>query len=252
MEWVVGILIDLILVGIIALCVKKGAKDGFAKTLVGFFAFAIAIVLAGVLCAPAANLVYDKALKTPIEETVYGAVTENFVGGELSGTADEITQFINEGIDKLPALIKDLTGIEEKKDAVLATVNELKSADVREITDEIVAKYVGPVIIRILSIFVFIILFVVLLIVCKLLSKGLKLVNKLPLIGKLNAFLGGVLGVLQGAIIALIVAWVLVAVTSDGGSLFGFIKAEVIESSLLLKTVATYNPLNTILSKLSF
>ncbi|MBQ8868108.1 MAG: CvpA family protein [Oscillospiraceae bacterium] len=252
MEWVIGILVDLIIVGIIVLCVRKGSKDGFAKTLVGFFAFAIAIVLAGVLCAPAANLVYDKGLREPIENTVYGTVAENFVGGELVGTADQISQFITEGIDKLPSLIKDLTGIEEKKDAVLATVNELKSADIKEITDEIVAKYVAPVIIRILSIFVFIILFVVLLLVCKLLSKGLKLVNKLPLIGKLNAFLGGVLGLLQGAIVALVISWVLVAVTSDGGSLFGIISAETIESSLILKTVSTYNPLNTILSKLTF
>lgn len=252
MEWVIGILIDLVLIGIVLLCIRKGSKDGFAKTLVGFFAFAIAIILAGVLCAPTANLVYDKALREPIENTVYSTVEENFVGGDLTGTADQISQFINEGIDKLPSLIKDLTGIEDKKDAVLATVNELKTANIREITDEIVAKYVGPVIIRILSIFVFIILFVVLLIVCKLLSKGLKLVNKLPLIGKLNALLGGVLGLLQGVIIALIISWVMVAVTSDGGSLLGIIKAETIQSSLVLKTISTYNPLNAILSMLTF
>lgn len=252
MNWVVGIIIDLLLVGILVLCIRKGAKDGFAKTLVGFFAFAIAIVLAGVLCAPVANIVYDKGLREPVENTVYGTVSENFVGGELVGTADQITQFINEGIDKLPSLIKELTGIEDKKDAVLATVGELKSADIKQVTDEIVAKYIGPVIIRILSIFVFIILFVLLLILCKLLSKGLKLVNKLPLIGRLNSLLGGVLGVLQGVIIALIVSWVVVAITNDGGSLFGIIKAETIESSLILKTVATYNPLNLILSKLTF
>ncbi len=252
MEWVIGILIDLIIVGIVVICARKGAKNGFAKTLVGFFAFAVAIVLAGVLCAPAANLVYDKGLREPIENTVYSTVEENFVGGELVGTTEQISQFVDEGISKLPSFIKRLTGIEDKKDAVLETVNELKSAEIKEITDEIVAKYVGPVVIRILSIFVFIILFVVLLLICKLLSKGLKLVNKLPLIGKLNALLGGVLGLLQGAIIVLIISWVLVAITSDGGSFLGIISAETIGSSLVLKTVSTYNPLNLILSKLTF
>ena len=81
MKWVIGILIDLIIVGIIVLCTKKGSKDGFAKTLVGFFAFVIAIVMAGVLCAPVANLAYDKALKAPIEDAVYTAVSENLDGG---------------------------------------------------------------------------------------------------------------------------------------------------------------------------
>ncbi len=252
MNWVIGILIDLIIIGIIVLCIRKGAKDGFAKTLVGFFAFAIAIILAGVLCAPVANLVYDKAVKAPVEDAVYSAVSENLVGGELTGTAEQISSVVDNAIEKLPAFIKGITGIEEKKDAVIESVNQLKSADIKEITDNIVLKYIAPVVIRILSILVFIVLFVVLLFACKLLSKCLKLVNKLPLIGKLNAFLGGILGVLQGAIIALAVCWILVAVTNDGGSLFKIVTAETIESSLILKTVATYNPLNLILSKLAF
>ena len=103
-----------------------------------------------------------------------------------------------------------------------------------------------------LSAFLLLIFHGLLLFACKLLSKALKLVNKLPLIGKLNEFLGGVLGVLQGVVIALAVCWVLVAVTNDGGSLFKIITAETIEHSLILKTFATYNPLNLILSKLSF
>ncbi len=252
MNWVVGIILDLIIVGIIVLCARKGAKDGFAKTLVGFFAFAIALILAGVLCAPAANLVYDKAVREPVENAVYNAVSENFAGGEISATAEQVSTLIEEAIDKLPAFIKGVTGIEDKKDAVIESVNELKTADIREITDNIVGKYIAPVVIRVLSVIVFIILFVVLLFVCKLLSKCLKLVNKLPLIGKLNSLLGGILGVLQGALIALAVCWVLVAVTNDGGSLFKIVTAETIESSLVLKTVAAHNPLNLILSKLSF
>ena len=248
MNWVIGILIDLIIVGIIVLFIRKGSKDGFAKTLVGFFAFAIAIILAGVLSAPVANLVYDKAVKGSVEN----AVSENLVGDSLSGTAEEISNVIDSTIEKLPAFIKGITGIEEKKEAVLQSVNELELADVKEITDNIVLKYIAPVVIKILSVLAFVVLFVALLFVCKLLSKCLKLVNKLPLIGKVNAFLGGVLGVLQGAVIALAVCWIVTAVTNDGGSLFKIVTAETIESSLILKTVATYNPLNLILSKLSF
>ena len=251
MKWVIGILIDLIIVGIIVLCIKKGSKDGFAKTLVGFFAFVIAIVMAGVLCAPVANLAYDKALKAPIEDAVYTAVSENLDGG-ITATAEEISAVIDSTVEKLPAFVKGVTEIEDKKDAVLQSVNELKTADAEEITNNIVSNYLAPIVIKVISALVFVVLFVVLLFACKLLSKALKLVNKLPLIGKLNEFLGGVLGVLQGVVIALAVCWVLVAVTNDGGSLFKIITAETIEHSLILKTFATYNPLNLILSKLSF
>ena len=251
MEWVIGIIIDLIILGIVILCIRKGAKDGFAKTLVGFFSFAIAVVLAGVLCNPVANLVYDKALKTPVENAVYNVVEENLGQNEISSTAQEISQFVNDSVDKLPALIKEITGIEDKKEAVLQTVNTLGAVDIKEVTDNIVEKHVTPAMIRVVSIFVFIILFVVLLLACKLISKGLKLVNKLPLIGKLNEFLGGVLGLLKGVIIALIISLALVAFTRDGGSVFGIINADVITSSLVLKTISTYNPLNMILSKIT-
>ena len=252
MGWVIGIIIDLIIVGIIFLCARKGAKDGFAKTLVGFFAFAIAIVLAGILSAPVANLVYDKAVREPVETTVYNAVSENLAGDTISGTTEQISSFVNDAVDKLPSFIKGVTGIEDKKESVLQSVTELNSVDVRQITDDIVLKYVAPVVIKILSVLAFVALFVVLIFVCKLLSKGLKLVNKLPLIGRLNAFLGGVLGLLKGAVIALIVCWVLVTFTNDGGSILKIITAETIESSLVLKTISTYNPLNLILAKLSF
>ena len=251
MKWVIGILIDLIIVGIIILSTRKGSKDGFAKTLVGFLAFAIAVVMAGALCAPVANLVYDKAVKTTVENTVYNAVSEN-IGTSLSATADEISNTVDTTIEKLPAFIRGITEIEEKRDDVINSINQLKKADAKEITDNIVLNYIAPIAIKVLSALVFIVLFVVLFFACKLLSKCLKLVNKLPLIGKLNEFLGGVLGVLQGAVIAIALCWVLVAVTSDGGSLFKIITAETIESSIILKAFATYNPLNFILSKLSF
>ena len=251
MKWVIGILIDLIIVGIIILSTRKGSKDGFAKTLVGFLAFAIAVVMAGALCAPVANLVYDKAVKTTVENTVYSVVSEN-IGTSLSATADEISNTVDTTIEKLPAFIRGITEIEEKRDDVINSINQLKKADTKEITDNIVLNYIAPVAIKVLSALVFIVLFVVLFFACKLLSKCLKLVNKLPLIGKLNEFLGGVLGVLQGAVIAIALCWVLVAVTSDGGSLFKIITAETIESSIILKAFATYNPLNFILSKLSF
>lgn len=250
MNWVIGILIDAVLLAIVVLCFAKGKKDGFAKTLVSLFGFVIAIVAAGVLCAPAAKFVYSSAIKTPIENAVYNVVESNLSeGGAVKSSAQEIANAIENGVDSLPSFVTDIIGIESKKDEILKSVKDLANVDVRETTNAIIEDYVGPVVIKLVSVLVFIILFIAVWLLCKVAAKALRLVNKLPLIGKLNELLGGLVGIAKGLIVALIISWALVMIVDDGASLFGVIDAQTIDSSLILKTISTYNPLNLVLSK---
>lgn len=250
MEWVIGILLDLVLLAIVFLCYRKGAKDGFAKTLVSLLGFVIAIVAASVLCAPVSNFVYDNLVQKPIETTVYNIVEENLTNAEdtVAPQGDAILDAIDEGISKLPAFIRNLTDIENKKDQIVQKVNELVRADAQEISTEITATFIRPVVIKVLSVLVFIVLFFVVWIACKLLAKALKIINKIPLLGQVNALFGGLIGIVKGLIVALIISWVIVMIVGEGGSLFGVISSKTVESSLILKTISTYNPLNLIIA----
>jgi len=78
------------------------------------------------------------------------------------------------------------------------------------------------------SIFCFIFLFIILQIGFRFLSRGLKMVNRIPILGKLNALGGGGLGLLKG----LIFVFILVSVLS-------LVSVEVIENALTGSEVAT-------------
>jgi len=252
MNIVFGILIDVVLLLIVFLCYKKGAKDGFAKTLVSLLGFAIAIVLAGSLCAPVSEFVYEKAIQPSVETAVSDVVNANLNNeSSIVPTKQQISDTIDKTLEKLPAFIKDITGIEDKKDELMQTVSVHISANADEITQKICTVYIQPLVLKILSVIVFLLLFILIWLACKIIANALKIINKLPLLGKVNALLGGLIGVLRGVIFVLIVSWALVVIVKDGANLFGVISLETVESSIILKTIAQYNPLNLIISSLN-
>lgn len=66
-----SIIIDLIIVGIIALCVFFGYKKGLTKCVIKILSFIIAVVVAAILFKPVSNFVIDN---TQIDETIKAAV----------------------------------------------------------------------------------------------------------------------------------------------------------------------------------
>ena len=124
------------------------------------------------------------------------------------------------------------------------SIDEFKAQSVPEFSQKIADTAIKPAAVAVLSALSFIIVLLIAAIICAILAKSLKLVNKLPLLGSLNAFLGGLLGALKGIIIVLIVNWVLVLVVGDGGKLFSVITAETLNSSIIMKNLTAINPLN--------
>ncbi len=249
MNWVVGIVLDLILVAIVILACRKGRKDGFAKTVVGFLSFFIAIVLAGLLCKPVANLAYSGLVQKPVESTIETTIrkyTDEF--NESAPSAQQLLDGIEQALENAPEFLKDAFKLEEKRQELSDKIVEVYTTDITAFSREITETVVKPAVISAISAVAFVVLFIILSLVCALLAKSLKLVNKLPLLGGLNSFLGGVLGALKGLIIVVVLNWLLVALVGDSGNLFGVITPKTIESSLIMKNLAVINPLNIILN----
>ncbi len=251
MNWAIGILLDVILVAAVIICVAKGKKDGFAKTLVSFLSFFIALVLAGMLSAPLAEGAYTAV----IEKGVTAAVTETVEGVMQNEDGDtlNIQSLIEAGeaaIDKLPAFVKNTINSEDIKAQIEDKSQSLINVPSAEsIAKEIVDNIFKPAILSVLTALLFVIIFILALIICTILAKSLKLVNKIPLLGKVNEFLGGVIGLLKGVVIVFILNWALLMLVTKNGALFSVITAETLNSSLINKTLIEVNPINMIFSK---
>lgn len=248
MNWVVGIILDLILVAIVVISCRKGSKDGFAKTVVGFLGVFIALVLAGALCKPAANLVYTSFVQKPVETTIENTIT-NYTDGikESALSGQQVLEAVDKAIEDSPKFLKNALGLEEKKQELSEKIDEVYTADIGAFARSITEEVVKPPVISVVSVIAFVVLFLIASLVCTLVSKSLKLVNKIPLLGSLNSLLGGIIGALKGIIVVIILNWLLVALVGDSGNLFGVITAETIQSSLIMKNLAIVNPLNAVL-----
>lgn len=249
MDWVIGILLDVVLVVILLLCIRKGSKDGFAKTIVSFAGLFIAIILAATLSKPAADFAYTNFAQKPIETTIETAITSKTEGlKESAPSAQQLLEGVEGAIEKLPAFIKDALKTDQKQAEISDHIVALYTPDIAEFSKKAADTIVKPIVISILSVVVFFVLFFAVLIICAILSKALKIVNKLPLLGGINALFGGVLGALKGVVIVLIINFVIVSVTSSGADILGIITAKTVESSLIMKNLALVNPLNAVIS----
>ena len=247
MDWVIGIVLDLVLVAIVLLFCHKGKKDGFAKTLIGFLGFFIAIILAALLCKPIANFAYTSFAQKPVENAIETAIyaQANSIQ-EKAPSVDEILTGIEDALENAPEFLKNALALEEKREQLAAQINEIYTADITALSQNAAEIIVKPIIVMVLSGVVFILLFFILMLICSLLAKSLKLVNKIPLLGGVNALLGGLIGLLKGIIVVIIINWLLVLFVGDSGNLFGVITPQTIQSSLIMKNLAVINPLNLI------
>lgn len=249
MNWVIGILIDLVLVVIALLCIKKGSKDGFAKTIVSFAGIFIAIILAATASKPVANYVYTNFAKAPIESAIETSIeTQLDKATESSPSAQQFLEGIEGAIEKFPAFIKNALKTDDMQSQISDKIAQVYTANVSEFSQKITDTVVKPILIPVLSAAAFIIIFIVVFVICVILSKALKIVNKLPLLGSVNSLLGGIIGFLKGLVIVLIVNYIIVSVTSSGTDIFGIITSETVQSSLIMKNLASLNPLNSLLA----
>ncbi len=241
MNWAIGILLDLVLLAIVLLFFRRGKKDGFAKTVVSFFGFLIALVIAYSLCAPVTNRVYESFVRQPAQQAVETAI-RNRVGQTQSETAPDSNKLydaLEESVGHLPGFVQKKLAVSEKRTALTAQLGGMTNLDIKTASVKITETIIRPAAVAVLRVVVFFLLFIVMLLLCALLAKLLKFVNKIPLLGGVNAVLGGLIGVVKGLILVLIISWGVSLLCSDGGRIFGVITEETVNSSLILKFLAS-------------
>ena len=201
----VSIIYDALAFFIIINCIRKGAKNGFAKTAVQAIGYIFAIVAALVISRICASLIYTTAIQPMViekmESSIANAVdTESVINGLVSAVEGlpAISYFLFDFSTAAENLV-DSVGLDYA--AIAVSVEESVNRPVAEPILETVAFAVSLILLATGVSFV---------------ANGSKFVNDVPIIGKANSFFGGVFGIANGVLELCIGAFILDFVISAG------------------------------------
>lgn len=177
-----SIIIDLIILGIIGICIFLGYKRGLVKCIIKIASFIIAIVLAFVLYKPVSGLIIDNTeidenIKQAIINSVQKDVQEDGKVKEDSNLPQSIVDYINESVG---------SAVEETKNNIVETSATQISTIAIEVGTGILIFILARLILMIISI----------------LSK---FVTDLPIIKQVDKTGGIIYGILKAALIIFII-----------------------------------------------
>lgn len=201
-----GIIIDIIILGILALTIFLGYKRGLVKVIFKMFAFLVALIITIVLYKPVTNVVINN---TELDEKISSIIIEN-------GTVKKEETSENKTIDSY---------IEETK-------NNLQN--------DIVNSAAGTVAINLVSIIVVIALFIVARIALILVGFLADSLAELPIVKQFNEVGGIAYGILQGIITIIVILTItyFIFTTTQNSSI-----TNIIDSSYITKFIYYNNPI---------
>lgn len=224
-----NIIIDLALIGILALCILGGYRKGLILGISGILALVVAFYGAN-LIAETFSSEFSSMIEPMISSAVGGAVDESReeLPPDESGGEQEVYQVSYNSLKKLGVL--EITAkklAEDLKGELREAGNTLKAAIVHKLSDTI--AYVA----------LLIIVFVLIIIIFKLLANALNLAFKLPGLNLINGIGGAVLGFAKGILLLFIVSW--------AAGFLGFIIPEtVVSKTVVLKWLMSNNPISAL------
>ena len=228
-------IVDAIIIAIIAVVIVRSSKKGFVSSLVDAFAMIIATIVSYMFTPEVSQFIYDSFIKNSVSKGF-----EKVLDGMNTNTA--VADKVDAMIASLPESavnLADSLGI-INLNSIGAGIHMSGVIDDSQLITTVLNDFAYNIMITITKIVVFFILFVVATLVLRMVSNFLENINKIPLIGKLNSTLGGVLGVAKALIIILVVCTVMyfIVSSSDNVDLIG-----AISGSKIYNFVTENNPL---------
>ena len=220
-----SIVIDLIIVGILVLCIALGYRRGLAGALLKLISFALALVIAFVLFKPVSNIIIDN---TNWDESLTQGIREAIVSESNEETADEEEKAEEQG---MPTVIMEYINetVEEAGDSAKETVADATAENVAII---------------IINAGVWIALFIIAKITLFFVKGIASLITKLPIIKQFDKLGGIIYGILE----AIVVIYIILAIISFASPLLSnsgiieaiqksFIGSMMYNNNLLLKII---------------
>ena len=228
-------IVDAIIIAIIAIVIVRSSKKGFVSSLIDTFAMIIATIVSYMFTPEVSQFVYDSFIKNSVSKGFEKVLDDMNTNTAVADKVDAMIASLPESAVNLA----DSLGI-INLNSIGAGIHMSGVIDDSQLITTVLNDFAYNIMITITKIVVFFILFVVATLVLRMVSNFLENINKIPLIGKLNSTLGGVLGVAKALIIILVVCTVMyfIVSSSDNVDLVG-----AISDSKIYNFVTENNPL---------
>ena len=225
------LIFDLAILAILALFFWRGYARGLVLTLCSLLAVFVALIGASFLSNALAEPV-AKAIEPAVASSIHDTVTSYYERSSAEHTSAEENDWLAQlPLEELLEPLKDSKFFQGFAETFQKAVDD-KAADIVTHAAQALAHFVAVQIARIV---IFAIAFFAVLIAWFFFSHTLDLVAKLPVLSTVNAWGGGAVGLVKGALIVYIAVWLL------RGS---YIPPAAIEGSYLLKFFASAIPLS--------
>ena len=210
-----AIVLDLIIVAIILISVIITAQKGFVKSVGLIASFLIAIFAAVTLSGPISNFVYEKIIEPGVVATVENSITDS-----IHKTEEGISKSVWES---LPNFVKNSDNVNENDFKIdIANIDTAHSVAVK-----LSQNTVKPIAVSFVKVIASLLLFIGLTFICKFLVKLISGIFSISVVGKFNRFLGGILGIVNGTVYAIIFILLTKFLISLTGGFFIFTNASV-------------------------
>ena len=220
-----AIIVDIILIVLIAGTVIHYMRRGFLAGLIDLVGNLGSLALAWVVSGKVSPTVFENFFKSGLIEKTAGTIQQ-------------------QGGVNLAAILDGLTGILPQKfiDQITASAAGLLDSNAPDIASQIVEKIIAPLVVPLITVVVFFASFLLCRLLIALLVTILTNVNRIPLIGGVNRALGICIGVVAGAINALLVLCLLWAVVVLTNGSLPFINDGALSGSWFYSFFSAYNP----------
>lgn len=214
----------------------RGHKKGFLRSALTTFSFVITIAVATALAVPVSNMLENSSFGSRISENVSESINEKF-SEYTDGTfldEDEQDSFLESLA--LPSIVQDsIKETNTSEDYAQMGVTSFKEYTAQKVTDVIINAAA------------YIIVMVIAAVVLKIILRFAGFVNKIPVIGGINRFLGALLGIFEGLLALWAIGLLIIAFSNTA---FGMKAVSIIQSNAFLNAVFDNNLLVVMFSRL--
>ncbi|MBQ9939097.1 MAG: CvpA family protein [Oscillospiraceae bacterium] len=223
---------DLVLVVLAIIFICLGRKCGALKMLFLLIGSAVAVVAATFLSSYTADFLFVGFLRDELLGSVTNALPDSHDLQELLTAVSSDSPAVSASLK----LLLNFSTHTAKLDSLIASAAENTAVT-------IVDTFISPIVIALLQSVTFILYLVVISFLIKLIAKSLGLVNKVPVIGGINRFLGGVFGLAFAALVVLVLT-VAIRIILAGGISTDILSEQTIQNSLVYHYVYNFTAIN--------
>lgn len=236
-----GIIIDVIIIAILAICIGLGFKRGLTGSLLKIVSFILALIIAFVLFKPVSNFIIDN---TNWDETLEQSIRQIFIEETMQENNIQEQNKNTENTQLSNEQIQENEKTQSMPDVMINYINEAVENVGTEAKNAIVESTARNVATTIINIGVLIALFLVSRIVLIFIKGLTQLITKLPVIKQFDKLGGIIYGLLEALIIIYVILTILSLVSpliSNSGIIQAiensFIGSVMYDNNLLLKLI---------------